>query len=217
VSSYDVFRSTNPAFIPSADNEIANGLTSTVLDDKTALCNLTYYYSIAAVDAAGSSVASQPLTVATNACPATSTVQINSGGPAVSSFLADEGFSGGGVVATGDSIQTINVPKGLPMEVFQDSRTGSFTYTVQGFAPTSNHTVTLYFVEPNFDAVNSRLFNVSINGTTVLSNFDIFLAAGDKNTPVAQKLSAAADGTGQYVLAFTPILGEALLSGLQIK
>jgi hypothetical protein len=103
------------------------------------------------------------------------------------------------------------------MEVFQDSRTGSFTYTVQGFAPTSHHTVTLYFVEPAFDAVNSRLFNVSINGTTVLSNFDIFLAAGDMNTPVAQQLAAAADGTGKYVITFTPVLGEALLSGLQIK
>jgi len=217
VSSYDLFRSTNPAFIPSADNEIANGLTSTAFNDKTALCNLTYYYSIAAVDAAGASVASPPLTVTTNACPATSTVQINSGGPAVSSFLADEGFSGGGVVATDGSIQTVNVPKGLPMEVFQNSRTGSFTYIVQGFAPSSSHALTLYFVEPALDAVNSRLFNVSINGTTVLSNFDIFLAAGDMNTPVAQKLSAAADGTGKYVITFTPVLGEALLSGLQIK
>src|ERR1700730_9626099 len=198
-SSYDVFRSTNPAFIPSADNEIANGLTSTVFDDKTALCNLTYYYSIAAVDAAGPSVASQPLTVTTNACPATSTVQINSGGPAVSSFLADEDFSGGSVVATGGGIQTVNVPKGLPMELFHDSRAGSFAYQEHAFAPNSHQTVTLYFVEPGFDAVNSRLFGVSINGTTVLSNFDIFLAAGDMNTPVAQKLAAAADGTGKYV------------------
>jgi len=217
VKSYDVFRSTNPAFVPSADNEIANGLTGTVYADKTALCNLTYYYSVVAVDEAGGSVPSLPFTVSTNACPASRTVQINSGGPAVSSFLADEGFSGGGIVATSGSIQTINVPKGLPMEVFQDSRAGSFTYTVQGFAPNSHHTVTLYFVEPSFDAVNSRLFGVSINGTTVLSNFDIFLAAGDMNTPVAQKLSAAADGTGKYVITFTPVLGEALLSGLQIK
>ena len=103
------------------------------------------------------------------------------------------------------------------MEVFQDSGAGSFTYTVPGFAPASNHTVTLYFVEPTVDAVNSRLFNVSINGTTVLTNFDIFLAAGDMNTPVAQTLSAAADGIGTYVITFTPVLGDALLRGLQIK
>jgi beta-galactosidase len=217
VKSYDVFRSTNPAFVPSADNEIANGLTTTVYDDKTALCNLTYYYSVVAVDEAGASVASAPFTVATNACPASSTVQINSGGPAVSSWLADEDFSGGSVLATSDPIQTINVPKGLPMEVFESSRTGSFSYTVKGFAPNSNHTVTLYFIEPTFDGVGSRLFNVSINGKAVLSNFDIFLAAGDNDTPVAEQIAAAADSSGQYVISFTPVLSDAVLSGLQIK
>jgi hypothetical protein len=217
VKSYDVFRSTNPAFVPSADNEIANGLTSAVYADKKALCNLTYYYSVVAVDEAGGSVPSLPFTVSTNACPASSTIQINSGGPAVSSFRADEDFSGGSVVATDGGIQTVNVPKGLPMEVFQDSRTGSFSYSVKGFAPNSTHTVTLYFVEPTFDSVGSRLFNVSINGTAVLSNFDIFLAAGDANTPVAQQVSAAADGAGQYVIIFTSVLNGAVLSGLQIK
>jgi len=217
VKAYDVFRSTNPAFVPSADNEIANGVTGAVYADKKALCNLTYYYSVVAVDEAGGSVPSLPFTVSTNACPASSTVQINSGGPAVSSFLADGDFSGGSVVATSEGIQTVNVPKGLPMEVFQDSRTGSFSYTVKGLTPNSNHTVTLYFVEPTFDSVGSRLFNVSINGKAVLSNFDIFLAAGDANTPVAQQVAAAADGTGQYVISFTPVLNDALLSGLQIK
>ena len=217
VSSYDVFRSTNPAFVPSADNEIANGIAATVYDDKTALCNLTYYYSVAAVDAAGASAASPPFTVATHACPASKTVQINSGGPAVSSFLADQDFAGGSVVPTTDSIQTVDVPKGLPMEVFKDSRAGTFSYTVKGFTPGSNHTVTLYFVEPTFDGVGSRLFNVSINGKTVLSNFDVFLAAGDMDTPVAESISAAADSTGQYVIAFTPVLNDALLSGLQVK
>jgi beta-galactosidase len=144
-------------------------------------------------------------------------VQINSGGPAVSSFLADENFSGGTVVATSDSIQTVSVPKGLPKEVFQDSRVGSFSYTVKGFAPNSNHTVTLYFLEPTFDAVGSRLFNVSINGKTVLSNFDVFLAAGDNDTPVAEQIPAAADSSGQYVITFTPVLNDAVLSGLQVK
>jgi Malectin domain len=216
-STYDVFRSTNPAFVPSADNEVANGVATTAYDDKTALCNLTYYYSVAAVDAAGASVTSPAFPVTTQACPASSTVQINSGGPAVSSFVADEDFTGGSVVPTTDSIQTVNVPKGLPMGVFEDSRTGTFSYTVQGFKPGSNHTVTLYFIEPTYNGVGLRLFNVSINGTTVLSNFDVFLAAGDMDTPVSHAITAAADGTGQYVIAFTPVLNDAVLSGLQIK
>jgi hypothetical protein len=216
-SSYDVFRSTNPAFVPSADNEVANGVATTAYDDKTALCNLTYYYAVAAVDAAGASATSPPFPVTTLACPTSKTVQINSGGPAVSSFLADEDFTGGSIVSTTDSIQTVNVPKGVPMGVFEDSRAGTFNYTVKGFAPGSNHTVTLYFVEPTFNGVGLRLFNVSINGKPVLSNFDVFLAAGDMDTPVAESVAAAADSTGQYVIAFTPVLNDALLSGLQIK
>jgi Malectin domain len=215
--SYDVFRSTNPAFVPSADNEVANDVATTAYDDKTALCNLTYYYAVAAVDAAGGSVTSAPFPVTTHACATSKTVQINSGGPTASSFLADEDFTGGSIVSTAGSIQTVNVPKGLPMEVFEDSRAGTFSYTVKGFTPGSNHTVTLYFVEPTFDGVGLRLFDVSINGKTALSNFDVFLAAGDMDTPVAESLSAAADSTGQYVIAFTPVLNEALLSGLQIK
>jgi hypothetical protein len=215
--TYDVFRSTNPAFVPSADNEIVTGVATTAYDDKSALCNLTYYYSVAAVDAAGASVASAPFTVTTNACPASTAVQINSGGPAVSSFVADQDFAGGSVVPTTDSIQTVNVPKGLPMEVFKDSRSGSFSYTVKGFKPSSTHTLTLYFVEPTFDGVGLRLFNVSVNGTAVLSNFDVFLAAGDMDTPVSESVSAAADSTGQYVIAFTPVLNDAVLSGLKIK
>jgi hypothetical protein len=215
--TYDVFRSTNPAFVPSADNEVANGIATTAYDDKTALCNLTYYYSLAAVDAAGASVVSPPFAVATHACAASSTVQINSGGPADSSFLADEDFEGGSLVPTTDSIQTVNVPKGVPMGVFEDSRAGTFNYTVTGFKPGSNHTVTLYFVEPTYDGVGLRLFNVSINGATVLSDFDVFLAAGDMDTPVSKAVSAAADSTGQYTITFTPVLNDAVLSGLQIK
>lgn len=217
VESYDVFRSTNSKFTPSADNEIANGLTGPAFDDKKALCNMTYYYSTAAIDAAGASATSAPVAATTNACPVTSAVAIKSGGPAVSSFKADEDFSGGAELQTTGTIQTVNVPTGLPMELFQSSRTGNFSYDVKGFAPNSSHTVTLYFIEPTFDGVGSRLFNVAINGATVLSNFDIFLAAGDQDTPLVQKFSATANGNGEYLITFTPVLGDALVSGLQIK
>ena len=217
VESYDVFRSTNSKFTPSADNEIANGLTGPAFDDKKALCNMTYYYSTAAIDAAGASATSAPVAATTNACPVTSAVAIKSGGPAVSSFKADEEFSGGAVLQTTGTIQTVNVPTGLPMELFQSSRTGNFSYDAKGFAPNSSHTVTLYFIEPTFDGVGSRLFNVAINGATVLSNFDIFLAAGDQDTPLVQKFSATANGSGEYLITFTPVLGDALVSGLQIK
>ncbi len=38
--------------------------------------------------------------------------------------------------------------------------------------------MTLKFAEPVWSAKGKRVFNVTINGTKVLSNFDIFAAAG---------------------------------------
>jgi Malectin domain len=217
IGSYSVFRSTTPGFETSGANQIANGLTGPTFIDKHALCNLTYYYSIGAVDEAGSSVSSAPVAVTTQACPASSTVQINSGGPAVSSFVADEDFTGGATSSTFDNIDMSGVSNTVPMEVFQSARTGTFSYTVPGFTPGSTHTLQLYFAETQFDAPNSRTFNVSINGTAVLTNFDVFAAAGDKDAALTKQFSEAADANGQYVISFTPVTGDAVLSGLQIK
>ena len=49
-----------------------------------------------------------------------------------------------------------------------------------GFAP-GNVTVQLYFAETYWNSTNSRVFDVAINGTTVLTNFDIFKQAGGKD------------------------------------
>ena len=217
VGSYSVFRSTMPGFITSGANQIANGVTSPVLADKKALCNLTYYYSVAAVDAAGSSVSSPPVATTTSACPVTSTVQINSGGPEVSSFIADADVVGGATFGTANTIDMTGVPNTVPMEVFQSARIGNFTYEVPGFAPGSSHTVRLYFSEPLFDAKDSRTFNVTINGVTVLSNFDVFLNAGDMNKALVQQFVEPADASGDYVITLTSVIGDALLSGMEIK
>jgi len=40
------------------------------------------------------------------------------------------------------------------------------------------HTVTLYFAEIFFNGPGQRVFNVSIEGQTVLQNFDVWAAAG---------------------------------------
>jgi hypothetical protein len=216
VHGYDVFRSSNPKATPTGDNEIAFEVASTAFDDKTALCNMTYYYWIAALDAAGPSGPSKPVAVRTDACPVTSAVKIKSGGPAVSSFAADEDFSGGAVTPTPDPITTINVPVGLPMELFEASREGNFSYTIKGFKPHSTHALTLYFIEPTYDGVGVRRFDVTVNAKLVLKNFDIFLTAGDNDTPLVKTFSEAATANGEYLIAFTPVLAKAIVSGIQI-
>jgi len=63
-----------------------------------------------------------------------------------------------------------------PQQVFKTERFGNFTYTITGFPPNLGRWVFLYFSEDTFNAAGRRKFNVSINGTQVLANFDIFAA-----------------------------------------
>jgi pimeloyl-ACP methyl ester carboxylesterase len=63
--------------------------------------------------------------------------------------------------------------------------------------------VTLYFQESYWTAAGQRTFNVSINGATVLSAFDIFAAAGGTNRAIARTFTTTANASGQVVIAFT--------------
>ncbi len=77
---------------------------------------------------------------------------------------------------------------------------GAMTFTL----PVTNgaHVVTLKFAELYWNGPGQRLFNVAVNGQPMLSNFDIFKAAGgafianDQTFPVNVT-------TGQIVLSFT--------------
>ena len=217
VGSYSVFRSTTAGFTPSGSNQIASGITSTTYDDTKAVCNTTYYYVVEALDAAGSSAGSTQASATTSACPVTSGVQINCGGPAVAPFIADADFAGGGTINHTNTINLSGVTNPAPMAVYQTARTGNFSYTLTGFNPGSSHPVRLHFAETYFKTTGSRTFNVSINGTTVLTNFDILATAGTINKAVIEQFTAPASSTGDYVITFTSVINQSLVSGIEIQ
>ena len=217
VGSYSVFRSTTSGFAPSSANQIASGITTPIFDDASALCNTTYYYAIEALDSDGASPASAQAGATTSACPTTSSVQINCGGPAVAPFIADADFAGGGTINHANTIDLSAVTNPAPMAVYQTGRTGSFTYTVSGFNPGSSHTVRLHFAETFFSTTGSRTFNVSINGASVLTNFDIVAAAGAKNKAVIEQFTVPASSTGDYVISFASVVNQSLVSGIEIQ
>ena len=126
---------------------------------------------------------------------------------AVGSFGADADFNGGSIYAPG---LPVTVPAGLvnaaPAAVYQTAREGVSTYTIPGFVKNSTgHTVTLHFAELYFSGTGQRLFNVAINGTPVLTNFDIVAAAGNKGlTAVVEPFTnITANSSGQIVITFT--------------
>ena len=59
--------------------------------------------------------------------------------------------------------------------------------------PAGSYTVRLDFAEIYWTAAGQRLFNVSINGQQVLTNFDIFATAGGKDIAIAETFTATAN------------------------
>jgi hypothetical protein len=89
--------------------------------------------------------------------------------------------------------------------------------TLGGFVPGSTHLVRLHFAETFFSTVGSRTFNITINGTQVKTGFDIVAAAGAKNKAVIQELTQTADANGNFVVTFTSVVNNALLSAIEVQ
>jgi len=150
-----------------------------------------------------------------NSTPAT---QINCGGAASGSWVADVDFSGGNPTAPANTIDTSLLTGTVPPQaVLQSNRFGTCTYTIPGFTANSSHTVTLYFAEEYWTAAGKRTFNVTSNGTAQLTNFDIFAAAGATNKAVQRSFTTTANASGQIVLTFTTVIDNAQVNGIVIN
>jgi hypothetical protein len=147
---------------------------------------------------------------------AAKSVLINTGGTATGSFQADGFFSGGTTSSTTATIDTSLVTNPAPPPVYQTERYGTFTYTITGLTPGASYTVRLDFAEIYWTQVGQRVFNVAINGTQVLTNFDIIAAAGGPNRAIARTFTATADSSGDITIAFTSVVNYAKISGIEI-
>ena len=225
ISSYNVYGSTASGFTPSSSNLIASGVTSTSYSNTGLSASTTYYYVVEAVDSVGNSAASLQAHAATQPTSSeTEVVAINSGGPAVSnsgggdvSFVADEDYANGGTAVTTNTISTAGVTNAAPAAVYQSERAGVFTYTIPGLSAGTQYSVLLHFAEFYWTAAGSRVFNVAINGTSVLSNFDIYALAG-ANKALVEQFTATANSSGQIAIAYTAgSADQPKSSGIEIR
>jgi hypothetical protein len=228
LSSYSVYGSTTSGFTPSSANLIASGVTGTSYSETGLSASTTYYYVVEAVDADGSSSPSVQESATTQAASSgTSIVSINAGGAAVSnsgggdnSFVADEDYSTGGT--TYSVTNTITIPAGVattaaPAAVYQSARQGTVTYTIPSLTAGTSYSVRLHFAELYFSAAGDRVFNVAINGTSVLTNFDIYATAKANFTAVVEQFTATANSSGQIVIAFTNgTIDQPMINGVEV-
>jgi beta-glucanase (GH16 family) len=143
----------------------------------------------------------------------TANIAINSGGPAVAcqgcvegTFLADTDFAGGRNGSVSKFVDVSKVTNPAPEQVYLTQRVGtgigSFGYFIPNLIPGATYTVRLHMAEGFFTSAGSRVFNVAINGATVLPNFDIVAAAGGVNKAVVKEFSVTADRYGLVMVQF---------------
>jgi hypothetical protein len=123
-------------------------------------------------------------------------------------YNADIDYSGGGAGAT-----TAVITGTSDSTLYQSERYGNFSYSIP--LANGNYTVTLRFAEIYWNAAGQRIFNVSMQGTQVISNLDLFALVGE---------NAAYDATipvsvtnGILNIKFSSIQDYACVSAIEIS
>ena len=137
------------------------------------------------------------------------TWRVNAGGPALTdsaghAWSADTNFSGGATNGNGNAIA------GTPDQaLYQSERWGSPSFSYAFHVPQGPYQVTLKFAEIFDGAAGQRLMNISINGTQVLANFDVFADAGGMNKADDKVFNnIAPNGSGQIVILVSSAAGS---------
>jgi hypothetical protein len=149
----------------------------------------------------------------------TPVVQIDSGSnSAVAPFSADVDFNTGNEFSSGAGIDLSAAANPAPAAVYQTCRwASSFSYVIPGLHAGTTYTARLHFVELTWTAAGQRRFNVAINGTIVLSAFDVFAASGGTNKAITEQFTATANASGQITIAFTQAGADnPMVSGIEI-
>jgi hypothetical protein len=144
-------------------------------------------------------------------------VAIDAGGGATGGWIGDADYSGGSTASVSGSANTGNVPDPAPQAVYQSQRYGSsFAYRIPNLAPNSAYSVQLHFVESFWTSTGKRLFNVSINGSRVLTNFDIFASAGGADMAVVKSFGSTADSSGTITIQLSATRDNASIAGIAV-
>lgn len=207
-SGYHIKRATNSGG-PYA--VVGTSAVNNYTDTGVANCS-TYYYVVSGTNSLGISPDSSEQTAALGAFA----LAVNSGGSAAGHFLADANVTGGIIGAMSTAfIDTSDLIAPAPQAVYQAERYGNFSYTFPGLISGMTYKVRLHFAETYWSAVGQRKFNVTINGTQVLTNFDIIAVAGAPNKATIQEFDAVATG-GQITIQYITVVDNARSGGIEI-
>src|SRR5208283_4764580 len=96
--------------------------------------------------------------------------------------------------------------------LYQSERYGNFSYNIP--LTNGNYNVTLKFAEIYWNATGQRIFNVSMQGTPVISNLDIYAKVGKNAAYDVTKPVSVTNGT--LNINFTTVVDNAKVSAIEI-
>ena len=206
-ATYNVKRSTASG----AEATIAS-VAGTTYTDTNAASGTNYYYVVSGVNSVGQGSNSTEV----SASSVSWEIAMNCGSAtAYGQFASDTNYAGGTASASGTAVTVTNLVIPAPSNVYQSSRFGGFTYAFTNL-PSGLYNVRLHFCETYWSATNSRLFNTFINGTQVLTNFDIFASAGGQNVATICQFTTSANSTNAVVIQFVTTKNNAQVNGIEI-
>jgi hypothetical protein len=210
LNGYNIWRSTTSG---GPYNTAASAVATSDYTDSSVTYGSTYYYVVTAVD-----TSSNESNISNEAAgtPQAQTYAVNCGGGDENPFTADAYYSAGGTYTKVNTIDRSGLINPAPEAVYQCERHGNFNYTFPGLIAGANYTVRLHFAEIYFSAVGSRIFNVAINGSAVLTNYDIFAVTGARYKAYIEEFAIQGDANGQIVAAFTSVVDNSLICGIEV-
>ena len=207
-TSYNIKRSTSPG----AEALIAN-VASLVFTDGNVSAGSTYYYEVSG----SNSVGEGPASAEVNITPDAQGVLINCGSTSTYGlFVADTNYSGGTMSTHANAIDLSGVTNPAPAGVYQSYRLGNVAYNLANL-PDRPLTVRLHFCETYFDAAGARVFSAYINGAQVITNLDIWTAAGGKNKALIREFPATLNGSNTLVISFNASVNSAAINGIEVN
>jgi len=144
-------------------------------------------------------------------------LQIDCGGSGSSPYISESGYvSGGGTFSDGTTNDLSGVTDPPPQSVTQSEHNGDQTWTLSGLTPSTTYKVRMFFLEIYFTE-STRSFNVDINGSRVLTEYDPFVAAGNTNHKLTcEESNATADGSGNITVVLTSVLNSASIVAIAV-
>ncbi|MBN2754295.1 MAG: hypothetical protein JXR81_05440 [Candidatus Goldbacteria bacterium] len=143
--------------------------------------------------------------------------RVNAGGDVYpdswgNTWIADTNYSGG--YGHGVTVAVANTADSI---LYQDERYGNpFTYTFN--VPPGDYQVTLKFAELYWEAAGDRIFDVFINSTRVLDDFDIYNEAGSAFRALSKTFNNISPAAGQILIQFGPAsIDNAQVCAVQIN